>query len=159
MSDILREVEQFLFHEARLLDERRWAEWQDLFTADGMYWVPLARGQTDPVNHVSLFYEDRLMRSVRARRLDERNAWSQQPPVQTQHLIGNVQIESIEEDGAVLTARSAFHLIQWQRGEQQLLGGACAHRLIREGGGLKIALKRVDLVNCDAVHASLEVFL
>jgi benzoate/toluate 1,2-dioxygenase beta subunit len=159
MSDALRPVEQFLFHEARLLDERRWSEWLALFTPDGMYWAPLVRGQTDAKNHVSLFYEDAMLRSVRARRLDERNAWSQQPLVQTQHVIGNVQIDGIEEDGAVIVARSAFHMIEWRRTEQRLLGGACTHRLVRDRDGLKIALKRVDLVNCDAVHQALEVFL
>jgi benzoate/toluate 1,2-dioxygenase beta subunit len=158
-GDPQREIEQFLFHEARLLDERRWAAWLDLFTVDGMYWVPLARGQTDPVNHVSLFYEDRLMRSVRARRLDDRNAWSQQPVAQTQHLIGNVQIDAIEDGGAIIVARSAFHMVEWARSEQRLLAGAVTHRLVRDGDGFKIALKRIDLVNCDAVHQALEVFL
>jgi benzoate/toluate 1,2-dioxygenase beta subunit len=158
-SDLLREVEQFLFHEARLLDERNWDAWLALFAADGMYWVPLVRGQTGAKNHVSLFYEDALLRSVRARRLQERNAWSQQPPGQTQHLVGNVQIDGLEENGGVIVARSAFHMIEWHRGEQRLLGGACTHRLLRVGDGFRIALKRVDLVNCDAVHQSLEVFL
>jgi benzoate/toluate 1,2-dioxygenase beta subunit len=159
MSGTLRKVEQFLFHEARLLDERRWDEWLALFTPDGMYWAPLARGQTDPVNHVSLFYEDSMMRTVRARRLDERNAWSQQPVARTQHLIGNVQIDGIEDDGRVVVARSAFHMVEWARGEQRLLAGAVTHRLAPEGDGFRIALKRIDLVNCDAAHHALEVFL
>jgi benzoate/toluate 1,2-dioxygenase beta subunit len=152
------EVEQFLFHEARLLDERRWDEWLALFTPDGMYWAPLERGQTDAKNHVSLFYEDAMLRSVRASRLDERNAWSQQPVARTQHLVGNIQIETVADDGE-LTVRSAFHMIEWARGEQRLLGGAYTHTLIRADGGFRIALKRVDLVNCDAIHQALEVFL
>jgi len=154
---LIRPVEQFLFHEARLLDERRWDEWLALFAPDGMYWAPLERGQTDPVNRVSLFYENAMLRSVRARRLNERNAWSQQPVTQTQHLVGNVQIEAA--DGAAVTVRSAFHMIEWHRGEQRLLGGTYTHSLIREAAGFKIALKRVDLVNCDAIHGALELFL
>jgi benzoate/toluate 1,2-dioxygenase beta subunit len=157
-DQLYREVEQFLFFEARLLDERRWDEWLELFTPDGLYWAPLERGQTDAKNHVSLFYEDSLLRSVRARRLDERNAWSQQPVARTQHLVGNVDIETIHETGGVV-ARSAFHMIEWARGEQRLLGGAYTHTLIRADVGFKIALKRVDLVNCDAIHQALEVFL
>jgi len=156
---LIRSLEQFLFREARLLDERRWREWLDLFTPDGMYWVPLERGQTDPVNRVSLFYENAMMRSVRARRLDERNAWSQQPFAQTQHLVGNVEIDAIEEDGAKIVVRSAFHVIEWHRGEQRLLGGAYTHSLLRDGDAFRIALKRVDLVNCDAIHDALELFL
>jgi 3-phenylpropionate/cinnamic acid dioxygenase small subunit len=155
---LIRPVEQFLFHEARLLDERRWAEWLELFTPDGMYWAPLERGQTDPVNRVSLFYENAMLRAVRARRLDERNAWSQQPVAQTQHLVGNVQIEAVEAGGAI-TVRSAFHMIEWHRAEQRLLGGTYTHRLLRADDGFKIVLKRIDIVNCDAVHDSLETFL
>ncbi len=154
---LIRPIEQFLFHEARLLDERRWDEWLALFTEDGLYWAPLERGQTDPINRVSLFYENALLRSVRARRLGERNAWSQQPVAQTQHLVGNVQIEA--KDGDAVTVRSVFHMIEWHRGEQRLLGGTYTHSLVRGGSGFRIALKRIDLVNCDAIHGALEVFL
>ena len=61
-SELLRSVEQFLFHEARLLDQQRWDKWLDLFTPEGVYWVPLAHGQTDASNHASLFYEDAFLR-------------------------------------------------------------------------------------------------
>lgn len=155
----LRQVEAFLFHEARLLDERRWDEWLALFTPEGMYWAPLTRGQTDTKNHISLFHEDALMRSVRARRLDDRNAWSQQPVVQTQHLVGNVQIEAVDGDGALIVVRSAFQMVEFHRGDQRLFAGAYTHTLRSDGVGFKIELKRVDLVNCDAVHGSLEVFI
>ena len=38
---LIREVEQFLYHEARLLDERRLHEWLDLLTDDVRYWMPV----------------------------------------------------------------------------------------------------------------------
>jgi ketosteroid isomerase-like protein len=47
---MLREVEQFLFREARLLDQQRLDEWLALFAEDATYWVPLERGQKDPWN-------------------------------------------------------------------------------------------------------------
>ena len=50
----LREIEQFLYLEARLMDEKRWDEWQALFPEEGEYWVPATRGQPDPLNHVSI---------------------------------------------------------------------------------------------------------
>ena len=40
--------EQFLYHEARLLDLQRYEEWLELFTPDASYWVPLEQGQRDP---------------------------------------------------------------------------------------------------------------
>ena len=72
-ADIGR-VSQFLYEEAALLDQRRWFDWMDLFTDGAMYWVPLTPDQPDPINHVSIFYEDAMMREVRARRLEEQRA-------------------------------------------------------------------------------------
>ncbi|HEU0229134.1 MAG TPA: aromatic-ring-hydroxylating dioxygenase subunit beta, partial [Burkholderiaceae bacterium] len=51
----------FVHAEARLLDERRFEEWLDLFTEDGRYWMPLTPGQTDPILQGSLMYEDKLL--------------------------------------------------------------------------------------------------
>ena len=36
-------LEEFVIHEARLLDERRFREWMELFADDGTYWVPWCR--------------------------------------------------------------------------------------------------------------------
>ena len=45
----LREVEQFLYREARLLDSRRFTEWLELFSEDVRYWMP-TRSNRYPVN-------------------------------------------------------------------------------------------------------------
>jgi len=150
------EIEQFLFHEARLLDEQRWDEWLDLFEPEGMYWAPLVRGQDDALNHASLLWEDATLREVRVRRLGQRTAWSQQPASHTAHLVGNV---ILEHDGDPLVVRSTFHVTEWNRRGQRLLAGAYTHRLRRAAVGFKIMLKRVDLINCAAVHDNLEVFI
>lgn len=159
IAELQREVEQFLFFEARLLDERRWQEWLDLFTAEGVYWVPLARGQTDPINHASLFYENAMLREVRARRLDSPRAFSLQPPTYTSHVIGNITVDTIDSSSGDIVVHSTFHLLEWRKVEQRLLGGNYEHRLKRIDGRLRIELKRVNLVNCDAVHEALQVFI
>jgi benzoate/toluate 1,2-dioxygenase beta subunit len=69
-ADAYHRIAQFLYREARLLDERRYADWQALWTADGMYWMPRAPGQQSPYDHISLFWEDRMLRDVRIRRLE-----------------------------------------------------------------------------------------
>ena len=57
--------EEFLIAEARLLDERRFREWMELFSEDGTYWVPAVPGQASPLDQASLFYDDRdLMRTT-----------------------------------------------------------------------------------------------
>ena len=66
-----REVlELFLVREAKLLDERRFREWMELFAEDGAYWVPAAPNQESPFNHASLFYDDRTLMKTRIDRLE-----------------------------------------------------------------------------------------
>ena len=59
----------FIYHEARLLDEKRLEEWYELYTDDAYYWIPVTPGQPDGVNHVSLLYEDKLLLNLRIVRL------------------------------------------------------------------------------------------
>ena len=56
--------ETFLIQEARLLDERRFREWMELFAEDGTYWVPAVPGQVSPLDQASLFYDDRELMTV-----------------------------------------------------------------------------------------------
>jgi benzoate/toluate 1,2-dioxygenase beta subunit len=145
----LREVEQFLYHEARLIDEQRWQEWADLFAKDGEYWVPATPGQPDPVNHVSLIYETDLLRAVRVKRYSHPNAFSLQPKPRSAHLVTNVMLDGTNDAGD-LVVNSRFIMIQYRREEQRLYGGTYRHHLRAVEGGYRIALKKVELVNCDA---------
>jgi 3-phenylpropionate/cinnamic acid dioxygenase small subunit len=54
-----QELIDFVIREARLIDMHRLDEWLDLFTEDGIYWMPLEWGQTDPRLTASLMYEDK----------------------------------------------------------------------------------------------------
>ena len=78
-------IAQFLYREARLLDERRYADWHALWTEDGM---DAARAGAEVPDHVSLFWEDRMLRDVRIRRLEHPRNWSQQPPTRSARLVG-----------------------------------------------------------------------
>ena len=153
-----REVEQFLFHEARLLDENRWDEWLALFTPDGTYWVPLTQDQQDPHSHVSLFWEDALLREVRVKRLKNLRNWSQQPPSHSAHVIGNVMIEGKDARGD-LVVHATFQMVEWRKIEQRLFAGSTTHVLVRQDDTFLIRHKCVRLVNCEAVHDNLQVFI
>lgn len=152
-------VAQYLYREAELLDLRQWEEWDALFTEEGMYWVPLQHGQVDPINHASIFYEDAIMRDVRRRRLDENRAWSQQPITRAARIVGNVRITARSDRG--LTVRSTFQMTEWRKGrEQRQLAGHYIHDLVGDGPeDWRIALKRVDLINCDGIQDCYEVFV
>ncbi|HEY7662314.1 MAG TPA: aromatic-ring-hydroxylating dioxygenase subunit beta [Xanthobacteraceae bacterium] len=151
----LFECEQFLVHEARLLDEGRFDEWLALFTADAWYWVPCEPNQASPRDTVSLMYDDRRLLETRVRRLASPRIYSQEPRSRTSRIIANVTIEEVE--GNACTVRSKFQLLEYRRDTQRIFGGTCFHRLLRGDNGTQIAWKRVDLVNCDAPHEGLVV--
>ena len=155
----VREIEQFLFREAMYLDSKRYQEWLDLFTEDGLYWVPAAPDQKDPYNHVSLYFEDRILRQMRVRRLTHPQAYSLQNPVRASRVVGNVLIESFEEATGDCRVRSTFHMLELQYGEQQMYGGFYTHELKAVEGDYRIRLKRVDLINCDGPLDTMQAFL
>jgi 3-phenylpropionate/cinnamic acid dioxygenase small subunit len=144
----IRQCEQFLLYEARLLDEAKFEEWLALFTPKAIYWVPSEPGQTNPLETVSLIYDDRQLLETRVRRLSSPRIYSQEPRSRTSRIITNVTIEN-GTDAATSLVRSKFMLVEVRRNEQRLFGGTCFHRLTILGGNIRIAWKRVDLVNCD----------
>lgn len=150
--DLVRTIEAFLIREARLLDERRFEEWLALFAADGIYWVPAYPGQLSPIDTVSIYYENREVLDVRIRRLRHPRAFGQIPPSRTQHIVGNVTVEEIDNEKGEFLARSGFLMLEYRDEAQRLFGGEVRHRLRRAHGGFEIVQKRVDLINADATH-------
>ena len=144
----LREVEQLLFREAWLLDHNRLDEWLDLFTEDATYWVPLERGQKDPQNTSSIIFDDRTLLEIRVRQYTHPRAHARLPAARTCHQVGNVMI--LESDGSGLRAGSSLVLVEYRKERQRVFGASVEHRLRRTPAGLRIAAKRVDLVNSEA---------
>lgn len=147
-SGLQREVETFLYRQAALLDARRWQDWIDLFTDDGVYWMPIAPEQTDWLGQPSIFAEDRLLMEVRMGRLQHPNAWSQAAMWGTNHLVGNVIVESVQGDTVQVYSR--FQSMELRRDTVRHFGGSYRHTLRRTPQGLRVALQRVDLMNGQA---------
>jgi ethylbenzene dioxygenase subunit beta len=149
--------EAFLVHEARLLDDARFHEWLALFTPDAWYWVPSQPNQASPRDMVSLIYDDRRLLETRVRRLASPRIYSQEPRSRTTRMIANVTVEETSDDGRACIARAKFQVLEYRREHQTMFGGTTFHRLIATDAGIRIAWKRVDLVNCDAVLDGLVV--
>ena len=153
------EVEQFLIEEAALLDRGAWEAWIALFTVDGWYWVPASPAQSDPFDHVSLFFENRPLMLMRAERLRHPRAHGVAAPIRTSRVVGNVQLVGGGDGGGDILARSRFHMTEVQDNRQRVLAGTCIHRLAATDEGLRIRVKRVDLVNADTPHEAMQVFI
>jgi len=140
--------EDFLINEARLLDDGLFDEWLALFTEEARYWVPSEPDQESPFDTVSLMYDDRRLLETRVRRLASPRIYSQEPRSRTSRMVTNVTIEDASDDGTLV--RSKFVMVEFRRNEQRLFAGTYFHRLVSTQSGIRIASKRVNLLNCDA---------
>jgi 3-phenylpropionate/cinnamic acid dioxygenase small subunit len=136
-EEVIREVERFLYREARLLDERRFHEWLELLTDDVRYWMPVrsnrypkaskaisildpdryAEGELAKDDELAILDETKETLARRVARLDTGMAWAEDPPSRTRHLIANIEVEP-EESESVLKVYSNF-MVYRNRGETE----------------------------------------
>jgi benzoate/toluate 1,2-dioxygenase beta subunit len=150
-------IEHFLMHEARLLDERRFRDWMELFADDGTYWVPAAPNQESPFDQASLFYDDRDLMRTRVERLEHPRIHVQTPPSRTAHIVGNVLIEEVDEAKGEVVVGSTVIMVEYRDEAQRTFAGRQHHRLRRDGASFRIVQKRVDLINCDSAFEPMAV--
>jgi 3-phenylpropionate/cinnamic acid dioxygenase small subunit len=162
---LIREVEQFLYREARLLDDRRFHEWLQLFTDDVRYFMAgrsnrypkasKAIAILDPGRYVesdvtgedelAILDEDKTTLAARVARLDTGMAWAEDPPSRTRHLISNVEVEPGENEAEVKVYCNFLVYRSRAETEQDFYVGARQDVLRREGGAWKIARRRLVL--------------
>lgn len=155
----IHEIEQFLYKEASFLDRPDLDSWCDLYTDDGTYWMPAIEDQEDPQNHISLFYDDRVIMEVRRRNFQHPRAASKDYKVRASHIISNVQVTELDEKSGNCTVTSNFHCYLYYLDKQTPYAGKYTHELIRDRDSYKIKHKRVDLINCDAVLNTIIIYI
>lgn len=143
-----RAAVEFLYHEARLADEARYAEWLALWTDDGVYWVPATTdpGAT-PETHISHVYDNRARLDTRIKLLQTGLRYSQEPASLMRRLISNVEIAA---EAGELRVESNFLLAELSiqaKHEMHWWVGRTTHRLRRVDGALRMSGKKVVLVN------------
>jgi 3-phenylpropionate/cinnamic acid dioxygenase small subunit len=174
---LIREIEQFIFHEARLLDSGRFHEWLALFTDDVEYRMSgrsnryprssKAITMLDPhrydnddadADQRGLFDEDIKTLTARVARLDTGMAWAEDPPSWTRHLFTNIEVVPGASDAEV-TVHCNF-LVYRSRGEteQDFYVGAREDLLRRVGGAWKIARRGLTLDQNVLTAKNLSIF-
>jgi 3-phenylpropionate/cinnamic acid dioxygenase small subunit len=159
-TDVTRQqLVDFVVNEAHLLDTRRYEEWNALFTDDAFYWIPLVPDQEDGLNHTSHLYEDKLLRELRIERLKSPRAFSQQPQSRCHHLLQVPVVEQFDAHANRFVLRTGFHYTESQGDELQFYVGTFFHHLSVQDGALRMTLKRVNLLNCDAALPAVQLFI
>jgi 3-phenylpropionate/cinnamic acid dioxygenase small subunit len=137
------EVEQFLYTEAKTLDERRFDDWLALLAEDIHYWMPIRRTttgrQTDQeftkIGEMALFDDNFDFLKMRVAKLSSSNAWAEEPPSRTRHTVSNVQIVDVEDEGRIVVECS-FQLYRTRlESEEDNWIGSRRDWLERAGGG------------------------
>jgi benzoate/toluate 1,2-dioxygenase beta subunit len=150
MMDLQHAVEQFLYRQSELLDTKQWQGWIDLFTEDGVYWMPADPAHKHWDGVPSIFAEDKNLMNVRMKRVLHPDAWSQRPLWGTNHVVSNVVIEKNSSDEIVV--RSRFHMMELRRDDVRHFAGSYRHHLQRKGDDFRIKLQRVDMTNAQAAY-------
>jgi 3-phenylpropionate/cinnamic acid dioxygenase small subunit len=149
-NGLQQDVEQFLYHQADLLDSKRWQDYIDLFTDDGVYWVPADPAHKTWEGMPAIFAEDKNLMTVRMKRVLHPDAWSQRPNWGTNHVVSNVVIQKENKNG--IEVRSRFHMMELRRDDVRHFAGSYFHKLKKSKGGYKIELQRVDMTNAQAAY-------
>jgi len=152
------EVERLLWDEADCLDRADLGAWLDLYTEDAHYWMPVSPSQSDPLRHISLFYDDRLLMEIRRNNFGHAFAASMEYPIRCSHMIANIRRVETAMPSDVCRVSSNFHALVYYK-VQHHYGGKYTHDIVRTDAGLRIRQKRVDLINCDAEHGNLVIYL
>jgi p-cumate 2,3-dioxygenase beta subunit len=141
------EVAGFLYREARLLDEWRLPEWEQLFTEDGRYLVPPVgienAGTADPATMLFLVADDRGRIRQRVLRLMKKTAHAEYPHSRTRHLISNIELLGVDSWGTKVSAYFSTYRIR--RREVICYMGQLFYTLVRAGDSLAIREKRACL--------------
>jgi 3-phenylpropionate/cinnamic acid dioxygenase small subunit len=143
----LREIEQFLFREARYADEHDYDAWEALWTDDAVYWVPAGGELTEPAERMSVIYDNRSRISTRLAQLRTGRRYAQTPPSSLRRVISN--IEMVGREGTDTVVGANFFLAESRERGVEIWAGRVTYRLRMVDGALRLAAKHVLLVNRD----------
>ena len=167
-SELRHAIEDFLYLEAELLDERRLREWLELFTDDLLYWMPVRHNPVDRPEDLgdelskpgeSYYFNDtKETLRVRVERLYAKTAWSEMPPSRTRHLISNIRVK--KDDSSEMEVHSNFIVYRTRmEKDQDIFVGTRKDLLRRVNGQIKIARRTIILDQAVLGAKNISVFL
>jgi 3-phenylpropionate/cinnamic acid dioxygenase small subunit len=153
-----QEVEEFLYHEADLLDDRRYEEWLALVADDVRYWMPMRRNVkfgeeerefTRAGQDINWFDEGKETLTRRVKQILTGIHWAEEPVSRISHMVSNIRLVEVNpsvEAPAEVTVKCRF-LIYRNRVETEtdFLVGKREDLLRRVDGQWNIARRKIVL--------------
>jgi len=157
-----QEAEQFLFAEVRLLDQRHYQQWRDLFGDDGVYWVPVNDTGADPQINCSVIYASGQQLDDRLERAGSSYFWADQPAIKSVHTVSNISVQA-NGGGITLMANQVIYL--YRENDQrrdvalEILPATSEYRLEKGTTGWHIKLKKLNFLQADGYLPLLPAFV
>jgi benzoate/toluate 1,2-dioxygenase subunit beta len=157
----VEEVKQFLYSEARFLDDKEWESWLELYTPDVEFWMPSWDDDdqlvTDPQAQISLIWyghkgglEDRVFRIK-----TERSTATSMPAARTSHNISNVEI--LRQGGGVCELRCNWVTFSYRHKTVDTYFGTSFYTLDTRAAQPLIKRKKIILKN-DCIHHVIDIY-
>ena len=151
-----QEVEQFLYHEADLLDNRLYEDWLGLLAEDIHYWMPIRRttmardiaSEFTKPGDMAFFNDNKQFLELRVKKISAGNAWSEDPPSRTRHMVNNIKIRSVLsiDSGEEISISLNFHLYRTRlESEEDSWIGRREDMLRRVDGKMMLAKRHIFL--------------
>ena len=164
--DLIIEIQQFLYREARLLDGEHLHEWLEMLADDIHYWVPgvQARYRKDDARfsptRMAFFDDDLEFLKIRVARAKQPSAWAEDPPTRHFHLVSNIEVEATDNP-TEWTVHSLILNNRHRTEDDEMELKARRVDLIRrnEDGCLKLARRKVILLETVLQAKNINTFL
>jgi 3-phenylpropionate/cinnamic acid dioxygenase small subunit len=142
----IRVIEAFLYREARLADEFEVDAWESLWTDDALYWVPAMADDADPNTKMSVIYDNRSRIALRVKQINTGKRHSQIPRSRLRRVVSNVEVLGTGDNGDA-TVEANFVLVESRERGREIWAGRYTYRLRVVDGELRMAYKKVALVD------------
>ncbi len=140
---------ELVWHEAVLLDAKRYDDWNALYTDDALYVIPIDQDSDDFENTLNMVYDDARMRQMRVTRLTEGYSLSAVDSARTVRTVSRFTVDAVSD--TEVTLRSAQVLVSYKRGDHAMLGADLTHRIVLSPDGDRIGGKIIRLINSDSI--------
>ncbi len=153
LRDLRLEIEDFLYLEADLLDERRYDEWLELLADDIRYFMPIRRNvpqgeqhreNTVPRTEMSWFDEGKPTLALRVRQIATGSHWCEEPFSRVSHLVTNVRLAEVGETEVTVHCRFLVYRNRLED-EVSFFIGRRTDTLRRAAGSWQIARREIIL--------------
>ena len=142
----IREVEGFIYREARLADDHDYDAWEALWTDDAIYWVPIGAGNDEnPAADLSVIFDHRKRISTRLQQLRTGRRYAQSPPSNIRRVVSNCEIIAVTGDET--RAQANFILTESRPRGIETWSGRTTYGLRWTADGGRMFFKKVQLVN------------